>query len=183
MKLAGRQWLLLLILFALFLRVVFCGYVVGWQRAPIGDEIDHHHVAANLADGKGFALANGQATARRSPLYPFVLAGLYRIAGPEMVWGRVLQVLLGGCVVWLVFLVAARYFSRRTAWLAAALGALNPFLIFCDLVCLNAGFNHVLSLDRLLVEPGPLSIPDKPPVIPNGNKMPFGIRLHLNKPI
>jgi 4-amino-4-deoxy-L-arabinose transferase-like glycosyltransferase len=115
---------------ALSARVVFLGLVVGLDRAPTGDEIDYHHIASNLAEGQGFRLENGQLTARRPPLYPVVLSGVYRVYGASPAVGRVFQIILGVCIVPLVFFVTRTFFSVGSAWIASWLVALNPFLIF-----------------------------------------------------
>jgi 4-amino-4-deoxy-L-arabinose transferase-like glycosyltransferase len=115
---------------ALAARAVFLGFVVGLDRAPSGDEIDYHHLASNLAGGEGYRLENGQLTARRPPLYPVVLSAVYRIYGESPAVGRVFQVILGVCIVPLVFFVTRAFFTAGSAWIASWLVALNPFLIF-----------------------------------------------------
>ncbi|UCG51243.1 MAG: glycosyltransferase family 39 protein [Candidatus Latescibacterota bacterium] len=145
----------MLILLTLVPRLVFCGFVIGFDRAPMGDERDYHHLAANLAEGDGYRLANDQVTARRPPLYPVVLSGVYRVFGANPVWGRLLQVLLGGVIVWLVFLVSLKYFDRQTAWIAALLVAVNPFLIFISGYMFTENLYVIILLAALLVIPFP----------------------------
>lgn len=137
----------------MLLRAIFCGYVVGWQRSPFGDEIDYHGLATSVAAGEGLVLQSGERTARRPPLYPVALGLLYKITGPRPELARGLQVALGGLIVWLVFLVAGRYFSRRTAWIAAMLCAFNPFLIFISAYILTENLYIVLLLLALLIIP------------------------------
>lgn len=143
---------------ALVVRLLFAGLVVGFDRAPIGDEIDYHHIAANLAAGDGYALVSGTATARRPPLYPILLSLVYKIVGPSPPVGRVLQALFGAAIVWLVFVVAHRYGSSRAAWWATAATAVNPFLIFISGYMLTENLYIILLLVFLLVIPRPASI-------------------------
>jgi len=148
--------LLVVLAAALAARLIFCGLVVGWERAPAGDEIDYNHLAAHLSEGQGYRLENDQLTARRPPLYPLVLAGVYRLFGVSVVWGRLFQVLLATSLVLLVFLAGRRFFTNRVAWLAAALVAVNPFLIFISGYLLTENLYIILLLASVL-------IPAKPP--------------------
>lgn len=145
---SGR-WLVLLVVAALAFRVAFCALVVGWDRAPVGDETDYYELASNLAGGNGYTIG-GHSVASRPPLYPVLLSMLYRVTGPNVVLGRIVQVLLGGCVVLLVYRVARRYFSPPVAWIGAALTACNPFLIFVSGYLLTENLYTILILLLLL---------------------------------
>jgi 4-amino-4-deoxy-L-arabinose transferase-like glycosyltransferase len=138
--------LILVTAFALAARVVFLGFVVGLDRAPAGDEIDYHHIASNLAEGEGFRLENGQLTARRPPLYPVVLSGVYRIYGESPAVGRIFQIILGVSIVPLVFFMTRRFFAAGSAWIASWLVALNPFLIFSGAYLLTENLYILLLL-------------------------------------
>jgi 4-amino-4-deoxy-L-arabinose transferase-like glycosyltransferase len=59
-----------------------------------------------------------------------VLSAVYRVFGPSVSWGRVLQILLGTGIVALAYAAARRLFTVGAAWAAAALCAANPFLVF-----------------------------------------------------
>lgn len=142
-------------LIGLAARLIMVGYVVGLDRVPAGDEIDYHSLASNLAEGAGYRLADGQTTARRPPLYPFVLSLVYRVVGETPAAARIFQALLGALIVWLVFLVSKRLLTPRAAWLAAGLTALNPFLIFVSGYLLTENLYIVLLLLILIVAPEP----------------------------
>lgn len=145
--------LLLVVVVAVAVRLAFAGLVVGFDREPFGDESDYHGIAVSLTQGEGYTLANGTTTARRPPLYPVLLAALYKITGPSPAAARVLQAMLGGVIVWLVFPVARRYFTTQTAWWAAVATALNPFLIFLSGYMLTENLYIVVLLCLLLVVP------------------------------
>ena len=138
---------------ALAARLVFCGFVVGWERPPSGDEIDYHYLAVNLTEGNGYRLENNQVTARRPPLFPLVLAGLYSVFGANTVLARLIQVLLGTLIVPLVFFATRRFFSERAAWIAGALAAVNPFLIFISAYLLTENLYIILLLCVLFAVP------------------------------
>ena len=149
---AGR-WVWLIVVVGVVLRAVFCGLVVGWERDPIGDEIDYHTLATNVSEGEGYRAGAGHLTARRPPLYPLALAALYRVVGPSIVWARLAQVLLGGLIIWLVYRVALRYFAAAAACIAAGLTALNPFLVFISGYVLTENLYVILLLSVLLLLP------------------------------
>jgi 4-amino-4-deoxy-L-arabinose transferase-like glycosyltransferase len=152
-----KQKLLLaaLVLAAALFRLAFSGLVVGFDADIRGDEIDYHKLASNVAAGHGFVVSGDRPTGRRPPAWPIVLAGLYRITGPNPAAGRVLQVLLGSLVVWMTFAVARRYFSPREAWIASALVAVNPFLIFISGYLLTENLYMIVLLAALWVVPTP----------------------------
>jgi 4-amino-4-deoxy-L-arabinose transferase-like glycosyltransferase len=150
-----------LILAALF-RTGFGLGVVGISSPPKADEADYHLLAANLAAGKGFIDESNGPTGRRPPAYPAFLSLLYRVAGPRPMVGRVVQIVLGIVIVWLVYSTTRRHFDRATACVAAAFAALNPFLIFISGYALTENLYIVLLLLglRLLPRAGA----DAPPV-------------------
>ena len=90
-------------------------------------------IAHSLAAGNGFAFqrAPGEAsrpTAFRPPLYPLVLAGVFRSGAGD--WGvALLHVLLGTSTVLLTYLIGHRLGLRRAALLAAGLVAVDPLLL------------------------------------------------------
>ncbi len=132
---------------------MFCGFVVGWDRPPTGDEVDYHYLAVNVIEGNGYRLENNELTARRPPLFSLVLAGLYSVFGTNTALARFVQVLLGTLIVPLVFFATRRFFSTRAAWIAGALAAVNPFLIFISAYLLTENLYMILLLGVLLVAP------------------------------
>lgn len=125
--------------------------VVGIDRTPAGDEVDYHYIAVNLADGQGYRLETGELTARRPPLYPVVLALLYRVFGVSVTLARLFQVLLGTGLVALVFFTARRFFTPGAAWLAAALTAVNPYLVFISAYLLTENLYAILLVGGALL--------------------------------
>jgi len=147
----SRGALLALLAMALVLRVGFLVGAVGSDAPLRGDEVDYQHHAADLALGKGFVSNDGQPSAARPPLLPLLLGGLYRIFGVHVAVGRALEIALGVLIVGLTYLLAARFFSRRVALVAAGLAALNPYLIFISSYILTENLYMVLLLALLLV--------------------------------
>jgi 4-amino-4-deoxy-L-arabinose transferase-like glycosyltransferase len=105
---------------------------------PVTDAGEFDNMAKSLADTGGFPPSlyspHGGPTALRPPLFPGVLAILYKIVGTgsaQTRWdaGRALEAVLGVIVVPLVYLIAKRLFSRRVALVAAAIAAAWPPLV------------------------------------------------------
>ncbi|MCX5752323.1 MAG: glycosyltransferase family 39 protein [Candidatus Krumholzibacteria bacterium] len=144
----------IIIVLALAFRALFWLEVLG-PAAPLrGDEIDYDAIARSLASGHGFSLIPDMPTAARPPLYPILLAGVYRIAGARADAGKILQILLGGAIVLLVYLLARRLFSETAALVAAAIVACNPSLIFISSYLLAENIYIVLLLSFLVLFAG-----------------------------
>jgi 4-amino-4-deoxy-L-arabinose transferase-like glycosyltransferase len=146
--------LVIIMVLAVALRAVFWLEVVG-PAAPLrGDEIDYDAIARSLASGHGFSVNADRPTASRPPLYPILLGGVYRIAGARNEAGKALQILLGGAIVLLTFLLGRRIFSESAALAAAALVACNPSLIFISSYLLAENLYIVLLLSFLILFAG-----------------------------
>lgn len=142
--------LILIVVAALALRIGFWIAVVGFDTTGWGDEPDYHRIAAGIAAGKGFLSPEGEPTARRPPLYPILLAGLYAVTGPNPDAARAANVALGCVIVLLVYSLAARLFSKAVGLLAAALAAVNPSLIYLSALIMTENLYVVLLLLLLL---------------------------------
>ena len=105
------------------------------------DSAQYDQDAVQLANHGNFpqsaATFHGGPTAYRPPLFPGVLAILYKIVGDgnahtRWEWGRMLEAVLGALVVLLVFLIAKRIWSMRVALVAAGVAAIYPPLILAN---------------------------------------------------
>lgn len=139
---------------AVVVRLLFWFAVVGFDTAGGGDEPDYHRMAADLSEGRGFITKRGDPTAERPPLYPALLAPIYSITGPDPDAARAVQTCLGALIVLLVYVLAARLFSKRTALLAAALAAVNPSMIYLSALIMTENLYVVMLLLILLLTTG-----------------------------
>lgn len=147
-----------ILLAAMLARFVFAGAVVGFDTPPKADEADYHAIALNLTEGDGFASFDGKPTARRPPGYPLFLSALYSVTGESPRAARVAQVILGVAVVLLTGLLARRYFGSAVALCAAALAAVNPFLVFMSGYLLTENLYLVFLLSALVLARGPRAL-------------------------
>ena len=66
----------------------------------------------------------------RAPVYPSLLAAVYSIFGHDLLAARVLNVVLQGLTVWMLWWIGRSYFSATVGVIAAALFAVNGMTIY-----------------------------------------------------
>ncbi len=115
----------------LFTLVIQAGFVfVLYPRLHLlpGQAFDgYHDVALQLSTGHGFSLEPSRGpTAGLAPLYPALLALLYRWFGPAVAPVMLVHTLLGALTCALLFLLGARVFDRATGLVAGAAFAVYP---------------------------------------------------------
>lgn len=123
-------WLALAVAFGL--RVVLVA--LTWHTQVTFDPADFSRTAASIAHGHGYPATNrapgGGPSAFRPPGYPFLLAGVYAVAGhtaPAI--GRLVGGFLGTLAVGLMGLISLRLWGRRVALVALWIGAIAPPLV------------------------------------------------------
>jgi 4-amino-4-deoxy-L-arabinose transferase-like glycosyltransferase len=127
-----REWLQLgIVLGAAFvLRLVF--FYLNYRNNPvflnpIMDALYHHEWAEKILDGT----AGTDDVYFRGPLYPWLLAFLYKISGTSIAFAVFAQHLIGTATAGLVYLLSREYFNPRVSLLAGLIAALYwPFVYF-----------------------------------------------------
>jgi 4-amino-4-deoxy-L-arabinose transferase-like glycosyltransferase len=111
---------------------------LSFERIPpkILDEQDHNTLAINLVQHGEFSLDPGTPTSQRPPLYPFVLAAIYKGFGIENFQAvRLLQAVLSLATVILVYKLGERISGPRVGLWTAGLTAFYPsLLVFNNLI-------------------------------------------------
>ena len=129
-----RRWLLALLMFALAVRVGWGlrqpGDKAAMQRLNLPDQIEYLDLAENLLHTNTLSFYDArfgdQVYAYRMPGYPLFLAALD--ASPRAI--RLAQALIDTLTVLGVCLLARRWLSEFASLLAAAIVAVNPYLIY-----------------------------------------------------
>lgn len=129
---ARRDWVMLAVVLAvaLSLRLVF--FFLNKSNNPvfyypIMDALYHHEWAQQILSGTYHA----DDVYFRGPLYPYLLAFLYKISGSSIGFAVLFQHILGTFTSGLIYLLARELFSRRVALLAGLLAGLYwPFVYF-----------------------------------------------------
>jgi 4-amino-4-deoxy-L-arabinose transferase-like glycosyltransferase len=124
---------------AFVVRLVYVLEIDGteWGRVLVGDATAYDAWARAIAGGDWF----GHEVFYQAPLYPYVLAVVYTLAGPSPLSVRLLQAALGGASCVLLAEAGRRFFSRGVGLAAGLVLALyGPAIFFVGLV-------HKMALD------------------------------------
>ena len=96
------------------------------QQFAWGDSAGYWVLAGQIARGEPYQY--GQSKIFRTPGYPIVLAGLFRLTGgePPVIWARILGAALGTLAVGAVMWATHELFSFRAAIMAGVMASLYP---------------------------------------------------------
>lgn len=92
------------------------------------DTSNYLHLTRSLLESGSYAMW-AKPSAYVAPAYPFFLAGVFKIFGENFLAVKLIQVVLGGATVLLVYFLALRFMRPAAAWLAALIVALHPELV------------------------------------------------------
>jgi tetratricopeptide (TPR) repeat protein len=139
----ARKWLAAIGALALALRFA---HLASLRHTPIfavliGDAQQYDAWARQIAGGQWI----GTEVFYQTPLYPYLLAIVFKLGGHHLLLVRVIQVVLGAMSCVLVGLAGRRFFGPRAGLAAAALLAVYPPAIFFD------GLIQKSSLDLFLM--------------------------------
>jgi tetratricopeptide (TPR) repeat protein len=117
---------------ALALRLIAIAQLHGTPVFDVlmGDGRQYDTWAQQIAGGQWL----GTEVFYQTPLYPYLLAVLYKIAGHHLLLVRVVQAVLGAASCALLMQAGARFFDRRTGLIAGGLLAIYAPAIFFDAV-------------------------------------------------
>lgn len=154
---AGRLTLrsmVFLVCGALVARLAYLFALTDVEATP-SDASQYHELATNLAAGRGFVMHFPQLvdhpTAFRPPAYPALLGLWYRLAGPGVLGGKLLNVVLGVIAVVLIAVLANRVSGPRAGLAAGWVAAVFPPLIANDVNLLSEPLSLVLLLGMLVL--------------------------------
>jgi 4-amino-4-deoxy-L-arabinose transferase-like glycosyltransferase len=152
-----RGWLApwalpVLIALAAALLTVFVGFRA---QSLVDTRFDPYYfgkMGASLASGDGFT-PFGSLIKRRAPLYPLAIGGVYWLFGVRPLLVLLLQCLLHAGTCLLVYSLARRLFTQRTALIASVLCAVHPMLLrYVPDLHLEALFTFLVTLLVWLTE-------------------------------
>jgi 4-amino-4-deoxy-L-arabinose transferase-like glycosyltransferase len=120
---------------AVLLSLSFSFLLFPLIRGPLQTDVDvdrYGELVANINAGRGFVL-NGSPNPAidRGPIYPYLLAGLFRLTGGvSHSTVQIFQALCHGLTCFLIFLAAIRVFPRRVAIVTQLLCSIHPMLLW-----------------------------------------------------
>ncbi len=154
-SLSHRLALSLVLLVALSLRLAWgLGQPGTLDRRTLPDQVEYLELAQNLLRHHTLRFfddrpaVNEMVYAYRTPGYPMFLAAL----GANVRIARAAQAMIDSLTVLAVYLLARRWLDRRTSLIAAAIVAVNPFLIyFSGLILSETLFTAMLAWGMVLL--------------------------------
>ena len=128
-----RKWpgpLILIGFFALLIRLIYLFKLRGTPllAVVIGDARQYDLWAGQIASGHWI----GSEVFYQTPLYPYLLAVIFKVGGHSLFVVRVVQAILGATSCVFLGLAGRRFFDQRVGIIAALLLAIYPPAIFFD---------------------------------------------------
>ena len=146
-RIPDEVWLFCIALAVRALYFVLHSSSIYFDR-PILDSLWIHQWAESIAKGAG----SGSEAYFRAPLYPFAVAGIYRLCGAHAAVVAALQHVLGAGAVVLLYRLGRRLVDRRTGVIAALLLSFYWIAIFFEgelLIASSALFLALFLLNLL----------------------------------
>jgi predicted membrane-bound mannosyltransferase len=166
-----RDFLLLggILLTALLVRLIALVDLSGtpYFSFILWDEQIYHEWAKRIAEGT----FSSKSIYEFAPLFAYVMAFLYKIFAPDLVYVRVLNVVLGVATCWFVYLIGTTLANRRVGLFTCLVAALYKPLILYSIVplkealstlCFAAVLYHFLVLIGALSRGKDGPFPDTP---------------------
>ncbi len=117
--------------FALLIRVIY-NNTVAHNYYPLHDSAFYHTIGLHLLNEHCFCLEPYISTVYRAPLWPFIIAGMSTVFGPNDYFARVFLSLIGSGTCVLIYLFARDLFGWRIGVLAGVVAAIYPELYIYD---------------------------------------------------
>lgn len=115
-----------LLVAALVLRV---SWWIGYVRVIENEGVEYVRLAANLFGGNGYVSIFGGTHTLFPPLYPLLIGLLTPVAGSGEAAARLVSLVAGVALVWIVYRLAERVFGGMAGMIAGVIAALHPLLI------------------------------------------------------
>jgi 4-amino-4-deoxy-L-arabinose transferase-like glycosyltransferase len=159
MNIAPRQILLSIIALAILIRLV-AAFALGDTALPVSgayDQVSYDMLAQRVLSGHGFSFptswypftAPDEQTAHWSFLYALYLAGVYALFGHHPFAARIIQVILSGLHIWLVYRIGRRLFGEWVGVASAILTTFYAYFIFFNAALMTQTFYIIALLAAL----------------------------------
>ena len=116
---------------ALTVRVAY-NFTVAAGYFPLHDSLTYQNIAFHLVQEHCYCLYSHLPTVDRAPLWPFVIAVIDLLIGPQDILVRLVLCLVGSGTCVLLYLFAKDLFGERIGIFAGIVGAIYPFLYVYD---------------------------------------------------
>lgn len=124
-----------ILLIALLVRLIALADLSGtpYFSFILWDERIYHEWAKRIAAGT----FTSQSTYEFAPLFAYIMAFLYKMFSPDLVYVRLLNVVLGVATCWFIYLIGSALANRRVGLLSCLVAALYKPLILYSIVPLK----------------------------------------------
>jgi len=116
---------------ALLVRVIY-NNTVAHNYYPLHDSLFYQTIGFNILKEHCFCLQSYIPTVYRAPLWPFIIAGISIVFGPNDYFARLFLSLIGSGTCVLIYLFARDLFGWRIGMLAGVFAAIYPELYIYD---------------------------------------------------
>jgi 4-amino-4-deoxy-L-arabinose transferase-like glycosyltransferase len=104
--------------------------VLSFKGAIDPEGSEYARIAENLMSGHGYTgIATPGTQLLFPPLFPFAIAATSLVTGQAELAGRLVSLVMGTLLVVAVYLIALHLYDRSTAYVAALLVAVHPYLV------------------------------------------------------
>ena len=122
---------LVIFCFALTIRVTY-NFTVANGYYPLHDSLTYQTIAFHLVREHCYCFYSHMPTVDRAPLWPFIIALVDRVLGPQDILVRLLLCFVGSATCVLLYFFARDVFGERIGIFAGVVGAIYPFLYIYD---------------------------------------------------
>jgi len=128
-------YVLLIFLFSFIVRFIYLYFfsqdIIHIERSLFGDAAQYILIAKNIASGNGFnMLPDSTLLANRAPLFPFILAGVFKFFGQGYWPTRIFQVCISSLVPVITYLIGKEIAHERVGRVSAYISIFYPFYVF-----------------------------------------------------
>ncbi len=148
-------FIFLAFLFSFIVRFVYLYFlkqnIMHIEHSLFGDAAQYILIAKNIVSGNGFnMLPDSNLLASRAPLFPFILAGVFKFFGQGYWPARIFQVCISSLVPVITYFVGKEIATKRIAMVSAYISVFYPFYVFYSAYILTETLFVFLSCLSLL---------------------------------
>ena len=128
-------FILYVFLFSFIVRFIYLYFfsqnIMHIEHSLFGDAAQYILIAKNIASGNGFnMLPDSNLLANRAPLFPFILAGVFKFFGQGYWPTRIFQVCISSLVPVITYLIGKEIAHERVGRVSAYISIFYPFYVF-----------------------------------------------------
>ena len=128
-KTRPKRLVLYIVLVGIVCRLLFVLFFPRVEESHLMDSTRYMKTAKHLLEGRGFSEWGTRPTAFAPPMYPFFLAGIFKIFGYNSEVVKIIQAILGGVTCWIIYRMGCLMFEEKVGIVASLMMVFYPDLI------------------------------------------------------